>query len=257
MLNKDTAGGTLSVALILCVVCSIVVASAAVLLRPMQQANKDIDRKTNILAAAGLLKEGLSVDTQFANIKARAVDLETGKFTDAVDVAVYDQRKASKDPVLSTELSDGDDVAKISRRVNIATVYIVESEQGIEKIILPVKGYGLWSTLYGFIALEGDFNTVAGLGFYEQLETPGLGGEVDNPLWKQKWIGKKVFNEDGEVALSVIKGVVDSSRSESVHQVDGLSGASLTSRGVSNLIHFWLGGNGFSPFLANLKEGEA
>jgi len=255
--NKDTAGGTLTVALILCVVCSIVVASSAVLLRPLQQANKDLDRKTNILAAAGLLKEGVSIDSQFADISVRAVDLSTGKFTDAVDVAVYDQRKASKDPALSAELSSDDDLAKISRRANIATVYIVESESGIDKIILPIKGYGLWSTLYGFIALDGDLNTVAGLGFYEHAETPGLGGEVDNPAWKKKWVGKHVFNAEGETALSVVKGAVDTSKAKSVHQIDGLSGATLTGRGVHNLIQFWLGRNGFAPFLSKLKQGEA
>ncbi len=257
MLNKDTVGGTLSVALILCVVCSIVVASAAVLLRPMQQANKDLDRKTNILAAAGLLKEGVSVDSQFEDISVRAVDLDSGQFTDAVDVNSYDQRKASKDPALSEALSAADDLAKISRRANIATVYIVETSEGIDKVILPIKGYGLWSTLYGFIALEGDLNTVAGLGFYEHAETPGLGGEVDNPLWKAKWIGKKVFDDEGKTALALIKGSVDSSRAGSEYQIDGLSGATLTSRGVSQLIQFWLGDKGFAPFLTKLKGGEA
>lgn len=257
MFNKDTVGGTLSVALILCVVCSIVVASSAVLLRPMQQANKDLDRKTNILAAAGLLKEDVSVDSQFEGITVRAVDLNTGEFTETVDVATYDQRKASKDPTQSAELSSRDDLAKISRRANIATVYIVETPEGIDKVILPIKGYGLWSTLYGFIALDGDLNTVAGLGFYEHAETPGLGGEVDNPLWKAKWVGKKVFDSEGKTALTIIKGSVDTSRAGSEYKIDGLSGATLTSRGVSQLIQFWLGDNGFAPFLTKLKEGEA
>lgn len=124
-------------------------------------------------------------------------------------------------------------------------------------MILPIKGYGLWSTLYGFIALEGDLNTVAGIGFYEHAETPGLGGEVDNPLWKAKWEGKKVFDDEGKTALKVIKGPVDSKRAGSEYQIDGLSGATLTSRGVSQLIQFWLGENGFAPFLTKLKEGEA
>ena len=189
MFNKDTVGGTLSVALILCVVCSIVVASSAVLLRPMQQANKDLDRKTNILAAAGLLKEGVSVDSQFEDITVRAVDLNTGKFTDSVDVATYNQRKASKDPAQSEELDTKTDLAKISRRANVATVYIVENAEGIDKVILPIKGYGLWSTLYGFIALDGDLNTVAGLGFYEHAETQGLGREGDNRILNAKRVG--------------------------------------------------------------------
>ena len=114
----------------------------------------------------------------------------------------------------------------------------------------------MWSTLYGFLALEADANTVVGLVFYEHAETPGLGGEVDNPVWKAKWVGKEVYDE-GDVAISIIKGSVDPSSSNAVHQVDGLSGATLTSRGVHNLLHFWLGDNGYKPFLTNLKNGEA
>lgn len=257
MANKETVGGTIKVALVLCIVCSVFVSAAAVMLRPAQQANKELDKKTNILAAAGLLKPGVSIEQQFASIRTRAVDLDTGKFTDAVDVAVYDQRKASKDAAFSKVLSADDDLAKISRRVKYAVVYIVEGEGGIEKVILPIKGYGLWSTLYGFLALDTDLNTVVGIGFYEHAETPGLGGEVDNPLWKAEWIGKKVYDDDGKAVLSVIKGKVDTSRPAAIYQIDGLSGATLTSRGVHNLIQFWLGEQGFAPFLKNLKDREA
>lgn len=256
MASNDSTSKTIIVALALCIVCSVFVSTAAVMLRPAQQANKDLDRKTNILAAAGLLKQDVSVDQQFESVKTRAVDLSSGKFSDAVDVASYDQRKAAKDPAMSEALGE-DDIAKIGRRANYALVYIIEGDSGIDKVILPIKGYGLWSTLYGFVALESDLNTVAGLGFYEHAETPGLGGEVDNPLWKAKWIGKKAYDENNHAVLSVIKGSVDSSRPESVHQVDGLSGATLTSRGVDNLIKFWMGENGFAPFLANLRAGEA
>lgn len=257
MASNDSISKTIIVALALCIVCSVFVSTAAVMLRPAQQVNKDLDRKTNILAAAGMLKPGLSVDEQFANVTTRAVDMKTGKFSDAVDISSYDQRKAAKAPSTSTDLSDEEDIAKIGRRADYALVYIVENDSGIDKVILPIKGYGLWSTLYGFIALESDLNTVAGLGFYEHAETPGLGGEVDNPSWKAKWVGKETYGEDNKAVLTVIKGTVDNSRPEASHQVDGLSGATLTSRGVDNLIKFWMGENGFAPFLANLRAGEA
>ncbi len=257
MASNDSTSKTIIVALALCIVCSVFVSAAAVMLRPAQQANKDLDRKTNILAAAGLLQQDVSVEKQFENVTTRAVDLTTGKFTDAVDVASYDQRKASKEASRSKDLTEEEDLAKIGRRADYALVYIIEGASGIDKVILPIKGYGLWSTLYGFVALESDLNTVAGLGFYEHAETPGLGGEVDNPLWKAKWVGKKTYDENNHAALTVIKGSVDNSRPESVHQVDGLSGATLTSRGVDNLIKFWMGENGFASFLANLRAGEA
>ena len=255
MANKDSFGQTLLVAFLLCVACSIIVSGAAVSLRPLQEANKDLDRKRNILLAAGLYDKSLSVDEQFEAITTRVVNLETGTFVD-VDPATYDQRKASKDPAQSKALGE-EDIAKISRRENQAFVYVVESDGKMDKMILPIHGYGLWSTLYGFMALESDLNTVAGLGFYEHGETPGLGGEVDNPRWKAIWPGKYVYNETGEVVIEVLKGAVVKGRPEAAHQIDGLSGATLTSRGVSNLVVFWLGENGFKPFLDNFKNGEA
>jgi Na+-transporting NADH:ubiquinone oxidoreductase subunit C len=253
--SKDSIGKVVTVAFTLCIVCSIVVSTAAVMLKPAQDANRDLDRKRNILQAAGMLEEGRSVDELFQRVQARYVDLRTGEFAEDVPQG-YQQQKASKTPSLSTDLEQ--DPAGIGRRAHFAEVYLVEAQGSgeLEKIILPVHGYGLWSTLYGFIALESDANTVAGLGFYEHAETPGLGGEVDNPRWKSQWPGKKVYR-DGEAAIALAKGSVDPSSPNAEWRVDGLSGATLTSRGVTNLVQFWLGENGFKPFLNNLKAGEA
>lgn len=158
---------------------------------------------------------------------------------------------------MSEALTTKQDLAKISRREQYAVVYLVQNPQGnIEKLILPIRGYGLWSTLYGFIALESDGNTIAGLGFYEHGETPGLGGEIDNPRWKAFWPGKQVYR-DGEVEIGLVKGTVDVAAVDAPWEVDGLAGATLTSKGVTNLVHFWLGKNGFEPFLNNLRAGEA
>jgi len=254
--GNDSISKTFGVALALCIVCAVVVSSAAVILRPTQEVNKLLDLKSNILASAGLLKQGVSIETQFEQISTRVVDLETGRFTDAVDAASYDQRKASKDPAMSVALDPKQDPAKIKRRANYATVYLLETEQGIEKIILPIKGYGLWSTLYGFLALESDLQTVAGIGFYEHTETPGLGGEVDNPRWKAGWIGKQAYRQ-GEVVINVLKGKVDMTREGAESQIDGLAGATLTTRGVDNLVRYWLGDEGFRPLINQLKAGEA
>jgi Na+-transporting NADH:ubiquinone oxidoreductase subunit C len=256
--NNDTIKKTVIVTLLLCLVCSIIVSVSAVLLRPAQTANKALDFKRNILAAADLQLDGKSIEEVFEErVIARVVDLDTGRFTDAVDPETFDQRRAAKDASLSTSLSSNEDIAKISRRENYSIVYLVEAQGELQRIILPIKGYGLWSTLYGFLALEADVNTVAGLVFYEHAETPGLGGEVDNPAWRGQWSGKEVYNADGSIAITVLKGTVDPNSSNAIHQVDGLSGATLTARGVHNLLHFWLGENGYKPFLANLTNGEA
>ena len=254
--NNDTIGKTITVTVLLCVVCSVIVSAAAVLLKPKQIANKELDRKTNILAAAGLMDSSKSVDELFSQITTKVIDLETGKFTDKVDPATFDARKASKDPALSNALDRNIDIASIKRQAKYQTVYLVETEGRLEKVILPVHGYGLWSTLYGFLALEGDLNTVVGLGFYSHAETPGLGGEVDNPLWKSQWPGKKVYAEGAmKPLLGVIKGKVDPNAENASHQIDGLSGATLTSNGVSQMVKFWMGENGYAPFLTNLKAG--
>ncbi|MCX2973454.1 Na(+)-translocating NADH-quinone reductase subunit C [Halieaceae bacterium IMCC8485] len=257
MSSNDSIKKTLIVAFSLCIVCSVIVSTAAVMLKPAQQANQSLDRKRNILAAAGMLDENISIDEQFAKMTPRVVDLRTGKFSDAVDAEGYNERKAAKDPAQSDALSSSEDIAKVFRREHYAVVYVANDTQGeVDKIILPIRGYGLWGTLYGFIALEGDASTVAGIGFYEHKETPGLGGEVDNPRWKGLWPGKQVY-KDGELEIAVVKGTVDPSAAGADYQVDGMAGATLTTRGVSNLVQFWLGDNGFAPFLNNLKSGEA
>lgn len=256
MSSKDGVSRTLLIALVLCLVCSVIVSAAAVLLKPAQEANKTLDRKRNILAAAGMLDESKTIDEQFAQIITRVVDLRTGKFSDDIDPEKYNAKKAAKDAARSEKLTADQDLAKIGRRENYAVVYLVESAPDqFNKIILPVRGYGLWSTLYGFVALEADGNTIAGLGFYEHGETPGLGGEVDNPRWKSIWPGKQVYRGDS-VEIGLIKGAVDPQSANAPWQIDGLSGATLTSKGVTNLVQFWLGKDGFQAFLNNLKSGE-
>jgi Na+-transporting NADH:ubiquinone oxidoreductase subunit C len=250
--NNESVQKTITVALVLCLVCAVVVSSAAVILRPAQAVNEKANMQMNILQAAGLYDPQQSIQDQFQIVTTRLVNIETGEFVEGIDAERYNQRKASKDPSMNRVLSNEEDIASIKRQAKIAKIYLIENGDQIEKIILPIHGYGLWSTLYGFMALEGDGNTVAGLGFYEHAETPGLGGEVDNPNWKAQWTGKQVYNGDA-VALRLVKGGAD--RSDS-YGVDALSGATLTSRGVDNLLKFWMSDAGFKPFLDNLKQGR-
>lgn len=255
--NNDTMGKTLLVTILLCVVCSVVVSAAAVILKPKQVANKELDRKSNILAAAGISDPSKSVDELFKQITTKYVDLNTGKFVDVP--ASYDDAKAAKDPQQNVRLSRQEDKAGIKAIAQIKPVYLVQGDNGsVEKVVLPVHGKGLWSTMYGFLALEGDLNTVVGLGFFSHGETPGLGGEVDNPAWKALWPGKEVYGEDKtDPQIRLIKGSVDASTPNAEHKIDGLSGATLTSNGVTNLVQFWMGENGYAPFLNNLRAGEA
>jgi Na+-transporting NADH:ubiquinone oxidoreductase subunit C len=256
--NQQTAKYTITVTLIMCIVASILVAGSAVLLRPYQAANKALDFKRNVLSIAGILKTDQSVDEQFKKITVKIIDLDTGHFSDAItDTDKFDQNASAKNPEMSTKLDPEQDIAKIIRREKYAKVFLVNDENGLSKVILPVRGYGLWSTMSGFIALDKDLNTVLGFGFYDQKETPGLGGEVDNPKWKQMWVGKQIYSSTGDVKFEIFKGHVEESMPNSEFKVDALSGATLTSNGVGNLIKFWMGSNGYKPFLTNMKNGEA
>jgi Na+-transporting NADH:ubiquinone oxidoreductase subunit C len=266
--NKDSIQNVIVIALVVCLFCAIVVAGSAVALKERRVENKALDKSKNVLVAAGLFEEGVTkvedINTLFARFEPRVVDLRTKQLLSEAEVATveqqleisfldYDQRKAAKDPALSSALTDLEDIASINRREHYSLIYLLRSESGIDRIVLPVHGYGLWSTLYGFLALEADGNTVSGITFYEHAETAGLGGEVDNPAWKAKWPGKQIYADHGGVAMRVIKGAVDPNAAESVHQVDGLSGATLTSNGVSNMIAYWLGDDGYGPVLGSIS----
>ena len=253
-LTNDSTKKTVVVAAALCLVCSVLVSGAAVFLKPQQDYNKALDKRRNILQIAGLMEEGKSVDELFKQIETRVVDLESGKYVELEDASAYDQRKAAKDPAQSAALSAEQDIAGIKRRAHQASVYLVKDGDALKTIILPVHGYGLWSTLYGFLALEADASTVAGFGFYEHAETPGLGGEVDNPSWRAMWPGKVVHSAAGDVAIEVIKGSVNADTPGAQHKIDGLAGATLTSRGVSNLLQFWMSEQGFGAYLQNIKS---
>lgn len=243
------------VALIVCVVCATLVTGVAVLLRPVQQANRLLERQRNVLEVAGLLEPGKSLEELSAQLDVRLVDLNTGEFVEAEHPERFDMRRAAKNPAQSIALTKEQDIALIKRRANLAQIYLKYDASGdIETVVLPVNGYGLWSHFYGYLALANDGNTVKGLSFYEHSETPGLGSKVADPEWKALWPGKKLYDENWQPAIRLVKGQVDENDPDAVHQVDALSGATLTTRGVENLLHFWLGPDGFGPFLARLRE---
>ncbi len=264
-MGNDSIKKTLLVTVVLSLICSVLVSAAAVLLKPVQDQNIKLDVQRNILAISGLTQDAKSLSVAevaelYKRIQPRLVDLKTGKFIDEANgltVDQYDQRVAAKDPNASEALAGSKDIAGIKRQADVAKVYLVEQDGKMQTLILPVHGYGLWSTMYGFLALENNLNTVKGFGFFEQGETPGLGGEVSNPVWKSKWSGKEIYGVNGQVALHVIKGGVDPTNPGAMNQIDGLAGATLTANGVSNLIKFWLSDTGFKLFLNNLKAGNA
>jgi Na+-transporting NADH:ubiquinone oxidoreductase subunit C len=241
----------------LAVVCSVLVSSAAVGLRPRQEANQERYIRKSILVAAGLYDPNLPVAEVFKKIETRIIDLRTGEYvpTEEVDPSEFEQIASADDGDLSVAIAADSDVAGIRRRENYSAVYLVANGQDVEQIVLPVRGKGLWSTMIGFIALDADdLNTINGITFYDHGETPGLGGEIDNPTWQGRWKGKKVYAADGAVALKVLKGAADSGSPDFDNQVDGISGATLTINGVTGLVQYWFGDDAFKPYLDRLRE---
>lgn len=253
MSKKNESLKTVIVAGVLCVVCSIFVSYTVVTLRPLQAKNAALDVKKNILMSAGLIKAGATesdINTAFATIETVLVDMETGQKVET-KAAGFNQVSASKDPSLSIKIPTADDVASLNRRSKLAKVFIKRTADGaIETVILNMWSKGLWSTMLGFIALAPDANTIKGFAYYSHGETPGLGGEVDSPNWKASWIGKKLFSDSGEVMMKVVKGT-----GKGNHEVDGLSGATITSNGVSSSLKYWFGSHGYKKLLDTVKAG--
>lgn len=251
--SPDSVGKTIFIAVAVCLVASMIVSAAAVSLRPVQEANKLKDKQINVLQVAGVYEPGIDVAEAFAAFEPHVLELATGEFVDdQFDPATFDDIAAASDPELSEPLAD--DPAGIGRKAKYRVIYLLRDENGaLDKVILPVHGYGLWSTLYGFIALEANGNDIFGLQFYQHGETPGLGAEVDNPRWKALWSGKKLRDDAGALQITVAKTMPAAGPD---FYIDALAGATLTTVGVDNLVKFWMGDAGYAPFLAKLQAGE-
>jgi len=259
--SRDSTRNTLTVAISLSLVCSILVASTAVLLKPVQQKNEERYRQRIILEVAGLMQPDASIESLFESIEPRMVELASGEYVESPSPSEFDASDAASDPSVSTAIPDDLDIAGIRRRALHSPVYLVRVGEELEQVILPVYGSGLWSTLYGYLALTADGAIVKGLRFYSHAETPGLGDQIDDPDWREQWVGKQIYGPDGQPRIEVIRGFVQYDDSSGLadatqFQVDGLSGATLTGRGVMQLVRYWTGPHGFGPYLKNLKQDD-
>ncbi len=238
-------------------VCSILVSVATTTLRPIQERNEALLRYRNVVSLTGLAGPNADDDTVFevvAQLDARVVDLESGEFAADLDPDTIDSRTAVIDANRSTAIPAEQDVARLGRRPNHEVIYLVWQDQTLSRIIFPISGQGMWSTLYGFIALESDLNTIASVSFYEQAETAGLGDQIENPAWQEQWQGRKMYNAAGDVQFRIAGGIVSPSSASAAYEVDGLTGATITGTGVTNLIRYWFGPHGYGPVMSKIAE---
>ncbi len=252
-LPNDSSAKTFLVAFLVASVSAVAVAVTAVSLKPRQMENVERARQqrmaemlASVPGMADILGE-VDADT----LETRIVDLTAGIYEDDVDPASFDAAAAATDPARSVALSKEQDIAGIGRRPDLAPVHIVRRDEETLLVVLPAYGTGYQSTIRAYLALEGDLNTIAAISIYEQGETPGLGSRITDTEWQAQWAGKKVADEAGEMRIGVVRDA-----SGNAYEVDGITGATRSSLGVSNLVRFWLGADGFGPFLDNLREGR-
>jgi len=244
------------ITLIVCVVCSAAIALAVSLLRPYKEANRASERQTKIREMIGSVPglEEVLGPTDAVHVEARVVDLETGRYAADVDPLRFDPSDAARDRAQSRVLSSEEDTAGLGRRARLARIYLVSERDRLRLVVLPIEGAGYISTLRGYLALDADLRTIRGLSFYEHAETPGLGSEIDDPAWRALWPGKLAFDAAGRTRIGVALGRVDPESPDARFQVDGISGATRTSDGVTHLLRFWLGPLGFGPYLERLAD---
>lgn len=238
-MNTSSNGYVLGFAVGLCVVISSALSLTAGALKETQDAAKEFDRQKNVMLAAGLIEP---TDSQ-----PRAA-LEA-LYKQRVDERVFDLQSGEVGKVAPDEFKKLRDAQRKTMRL----FAVAKDAAGKEDAwVLPIQGPGLWSTLKGYIGLEKDGIHVRGLTFYEHGETPGLGGECENPDWTKTWKGKSILDDKGAlVSITVKKGKVDASLpKEKAHMVDGLSGATITSDGITKFLRGDL--SGYKPLLQRL-----
>jgi Na+-transporting NADH:ubiquinone oxidoreductase subunit C len=255
-MNNQSALKAVLVVFAVALVCSILVSAAAITLKPIQERNQLLDRSRHIVTLTGLVPENSALtDDEILDaveqLDIRAVELDTGEFAAQIEPLEFDQRAAAQDAELGTDIPAALDSARLGRRSRFAIVYLVWDGDELGRLILPIHGQGMWSTLYGYLALESDLNTIAAVTFYQQAETAGLGDQVMRPEWHARWQGRQLYDESGALRFRVASGPAPDG---DVHEVDGLTGATVTSDAVSSLIAYWFGPNGYAPFLDALRS---
>ncbi len=255
-MNNESPQKALLVVFAVALVCSLLVSTAAITLKPIQLRNQLVERSRNIIALTGLVPAGTALSNDeileaVEQLDIRVVDLETGEFDSTIDPVEFDERAAAQDPELSIPIPPNLDSAGLGRRSRFAIVYLVWDDDRLNRVILPIYGQGMWSTLYGYIALESDLNTIAAVSFYEQAETAGLGDQIMRPDWQARWQGKQIYDSMGALRFRVSGGSVPESLR---NQVDALTGATVTSDAVTALIAYWFGPHGYTSLLGKLES---
>jgi Na+-transporting NADH:ubiquinone oxidoreductase subunit C len=256
---RDTPLRALLTVVLTAAVCSFFVSASVVMLRPIQLNNELLKRSGNVLVLTGLLPPGEQPEDEqmldlFKSLDARVIDIDTATASTALDPWTFDARAAATDPELSVAVPAGQDPASLGRRSRYQTLYLVWKDGKLDRVVMPIRGAGMWSMIYGYIALEADLNTIAGMVIYEQNETPGLGDMIAKPFWQSKWTGKRLYDEEGDMLFRVAEGPVQAGASGAEYEVDALTGATITANAVTAMMRYWFGPAAYGPLLKKWRE---
>lgn len=249
--DNDDRTKVFGIAFLTALFSAVLVTVSSVMLKPLQDAHVEAERAARMEQMLDTLPGMRDVMAELGvdALETRLVNLASGDFAEGTDPAAFDPRAAETDPNQSIAIPQEADIANLGRRALLAPVHLLERGGEVLLVVLPVSGKGYQSTLRATLALEADLTTIAALTITEQAETPGLGARVETPEWQDLWAGKKLADDGGQIVITVVRG-----QASGPHEVDGISGATITSNGVANMLRYWLGDHGYGPFLDRLRE---
>jgi Na+-transporting NADH:ubiquinone oxidoreductase subunit C len=211
----------------LTIFCGAILAFASISLKDKQDANIALEQKGNILSTVTTLEESANIEALYAKrIRGFVIDYNGNEIPNLEPSKVAVASEYKKKP---------------EERVLPVYEFVSEEDSSkVEAVVLPVFGYGLWNNIWGFVALESDFNTLRGVKFAHAGETPGLGARIESEEIQERYKGKKVFENDVLMSIIMMKGE-GNNYSDDHHKVDGMSGATLTAKGVNNMMKDYFG----------------
>ncbi len=249
-LPNESRAKTIVVAFLVSAICAALVSGATVMLRPIQAANRAAEEQARIAALVkGIPGMATLLEEAGGSLSSVVIDLESGRAATGVTSATLETALA--DPANWSAIDPGRDLAGLGQRPDFAQVYLLRDGDRVSLALLPVAGQGYGGRIEAVIALRGDRNTIAGIAVTRHSETPGLGARIEESSWQAGFPGTELRDEAGEMRFRVAHGPASG-----VHEVDGITGATRTGRGVTQMVRFWLGPDGYGPLLDAIGRGE-
>lgn len=249
-LPNESRTKTLIVAFLVAAGATLLLSGATVLLRPIQAQNRAAEAKAQLAAlVAGVPGMTELLEGAGGQLSTVVIDLDRGAAAEGVTPETLPDALA--DGANWSALAPGDDLAGLGRRPDLAQIYLLRAGDTIRLLLLPMAGAGYNGTINAVMALQGDLATVAGFAIIGHQETPGLGARIEEPAWLAQFVGRQTRDERGQLRFAVARGSAGN-----VHEVDGITGATRTTNGISQMVRFWLGPQGYGPLLEAIRRGD-